>query len=310
VVGTYSIDDVPGATSYTWTYSGSGVTLLPSGTSVELTFGASATSGNLNVITVGDCASAPQSFPITVQPLPVAPVISGLVQVCEGSEQAYSIVEVLGEEYAWAWPAGWSGPTSGASVAATIGSTGGTVSVTATNACGAGPSGTQEMVVDPAPVVSFEAFPLICISTPEFTFTGGSPAGGVYTFNGVPATSFNPIVGIGSYTIIYTFTDVTGCSGSAEQVLEVDACAGIIELEPGLVRVYPNPVNGGNLYIEAPEAGDLLLHDATGRVVTRARYTSVGGRHTMDVSNLKAGAYVVSFLTSAGTGSRIPVVLW
>lgn len=310
VDGTYSIDDVPGAVSYTWTYTGTGVTLAPSGTSVVLSFDASATSGNLNVISVGDCSSAPQSFPITVQPLPVTPVVSGLAQVCEGSVQTYSVVEVPGEEYEWTWPAGWEGATTGASIAATTGTDGGTLTVTATNACGAGPVATLDVVVDPAPEVGLEAFPLICISTPEFPFTGGSPAGGVYTFNGVPATSFNPIVGIGSYTIVYTFTDTTGCVASAEQVLEVDACAGIVELEAGLVRAYPNPVNGGNLYVEAPEEGDLFLHDATGRVVAKAWYASVGGRHTMYVGNLKPGTYVISFLTRNGTGSRIPVVLW
>jgi hypothetical protein len=309
VVGTYSIEDVPGAGAYTWNYSGTGVTLLPSGTSVELTFGASATSGNLNVVAIGECASAPQSFPITVQPLPAQPVITGPVQVCEGSSQTYLVGAVAGEEHAWTWPAGWAGPTEGASLTATVGAAGGIISVTSTNACGAGPAGTLEVTVDPAPVVTLEAFPLICISTPAFPFTGGSPAGGVYTFNGVPATSFNPIVGLGSYTIQYTYTDAAGCSAAAEQTLVVDACAGIIELEAGLVRVYPNPVNGTHLNIEAPEAGDVLLHDVTGRVVARTWYAAGGSPISWDVSNRSPGTYVISFLNRKGSGSRIPVII-
>jgi len=310
VVENYTIDDVPGAVSYSWTFIGTGVTVVPAGTSAVLTFDASATSGVLNVSSVGDCASAPQSFPITVQPLPTVPLITGPLQVCEGSSQTYSVVEVGGEDYSWTWPAGWGGADTGASVIVTVGPDGGTLTVVAANACGAGPSAAQSIVVDPAPEVTFDAFPLICISTQTFPLTGGSPEGGIYTFNGVPATSFNPIVGIGSYTIIYTYTDVNGCFAAAQQELVVDACAGINELEPGSVRVHPNPVNGTYLYVEAPEPGDLFLHDATGRVVFKGWHPGTSGPYSMELGNQAPGTYVLSFISRRGASSRTPVIVW
>lgn len=308
-VESYTIAAVPGVNSYAWAYSGAGVALIENGTSVQLTFGTAATSGVLSVSTVGDCASAPQNFPITVQLIPGAPVVSGPALVCEGSLQSYSVPQVTGATSTWTWPAGWSGPVSGATVAVTAGATGGSVSVISTNSCGSGPAGTLDIVVDPAPEVGLEGFPLICTSTPEFQLTGGSPAGGVYTFNGVPVSSFNPIVGVGSYTIVYTYGDTNGCSASAQQELVVDACAGIVELEAGSVRVYPNPASGSYLNIQAPEPGDLLLHDATGRVVAKAWYAATGTPQVLDISGQAPGSYILSFVTRQGAGRRVPVIL-
>ncbi|MCX6285278.1 MAG: T9SS type A sorting domain-containing protein [Bacteroidetes bacterium] len=63
----YSIMAVPGATSYIWSYTGTGITINPSGlTAVSINFAANATSGNLAVYAANSCGNgaASPSFPV------------------------------------------------------------------------------------------------------------------------------------------------------------------------------------------------------------------------------------------------------
>jgi hypothetical protein len=58
--------------------------------------------------------------------------------------------------------------------------------------------------------------------------TGGLPAGGTYSGEGVVNNgdgtfSFDPSVGAGAYTITYTFEEGSGCSDTAEGIIEVTA---------------------------------------------------------------------------------------
>src|ERR1044072_4906572 len=69
----YSVSNVdPTTTSYSWSYTGTGVTFSGTGSAITLTFTASATGGDLSVTafnTDGSSTSAP--FTITVNPSPV-----------------------------------------------------------------------------------------------------------------------------------------------------------------------------------------------------------------------------------------------
>jgi hypothetical protein len=68
----YSIVPDPKAVSYTWNYTGTGVTISGSGTSVNLDFSSNAFSGTLEVIAYSKCGapSSTLSIPISVHPLP------------------------------------------------------------------------------------------------------------------------------------------------------------------------------------------------------------------------------------------------
>jgi hypothetical protein len=71
----FSVAPVSNATSYTWNYSGTGVTISNGNTnSVTLQFAANASSGNLSVVGINYCGTGAPStnFPITVNVLPVA----------------------------------------------------------------------------------------------------------------------------------------------------------------------------------------------------------------------------------------------
>lgn len=82
---------------------------------------------------------------------------------------------------------------------------------------------TSQITVNDIPAVSLNPFASVCVSAAPFALTGGSPAGGTYSGNGVSGGQFDPAVaGPGTHTITYTFTNTqTGCAGTATQNIVV-----------------------------------------------------------------------------------------
>ncbi|MBK7149738.1 MAG: hypothetical protein IPH78_13210, partial [Bacteroidetes bacterium] len=148
---TFSVAAVAGATSYTWTlpagWSGSSTT-----NSITATVG---TSGGTISVTAnnGPCSSTPQTRPISVITVPAQPgTISGLTPVCAGTLSSYAVTFVSGFTYNWTLPAGWSGSSTGNGITATVGTAGGTVSVSAVNGCGNSTPSTLAVTVNQTPV--------------------------------------------------------------------------------------------------------------------------------------------------------------
>ncbi|MEZ5083177.1 MAG: T9SS type A sorting domain-containing protein [Bacteroidales bacterium] len=109
-------------------------------------------------------------------------------------------------------------------------------------------------------------------STPPFQLTGGTPAGGTYSGNGVSGGMFDPsAAGIGEHTITYTYTDPNFCTNTATALLTVTEFTDIKELaEKEEIFVYPNPNNGRfSLQINKEINGnlDLKVINAMGKIV-------------------------------------------
>lgn len=101
----YSVPTTTNATSYTWSYSGTGATLLTTLNSVSINFTANATSGNLSVYGVNSCGNGTVSaiYPLTINSLPVItnqPVPSQIV--CEGNAASLNIV-ASGDGLSYQW---------------------------------------------------------------------------------------------------------------------------------------------------------------------------------------------------------------
>ena len=134
---TYSISPVSGATDYSWALP---VNWTGSSTTTSITTTALTTGGTVWVFANSACGTSPgRTLPVTVSSVPSQPgAISGNSSVCQGSSQTYSISSVSGATfYTWTLPSGWSGSSTTTSITATPGSSGGTISVTANNSCGA-----------------------------------------------------------------------------------------------------------------------------------------------------------------------------
>jgi PKD repeat protein len=137
----YSIAPVNAATGYNWTAPANAAIVSGQGTtSVTVNFGASFTSGSMQVTASNVCGSGPARN-LNVRSVPPRPgVISGPAGVCANQQGVvYSIANVAGATaYNWVVPAG-SVITSGqnsTSVTVNFGTAGGTVKVRAGNACG------------------------------------------------------------------------------------------------------------------------------------------------------------------------------
>ncbi|MDB4286219.1 T9SS type A sorting domain-containing protein [bacterium] len=84
-------------------------------------------------------------------------------------------------------------------------------------------STSYSVTVNPLPVVGLAAIGTYCSANAPFTLTQGSPAGGVYSGNGVMSNVFDPsAAGAGVHNIIYSFTDGNGCTETASRTVSVN----------------------------------------------------------------------------------------
>ena len=98
-----------------------------------------------------------------------------------------------------------------------------TITYTYTDVNGCTDSCTQNISVLNSPNVTFDPLSNVCDNTQAFTLTGGLPDGGTYSGDGTDNGIFDPeISGPGTYTITYTYTDMTtSCSDTITQNISV-----------------------------------------------------------------------------------------
>jgi hypothetical protein len=147
----------------------------------------------------------------------------------------------------------------------------------------------------------------VCADDADVVLTG-TPAGGSFTGTSVTGTLFDPSVGAGTYSIIYTFTDVNGCTGSDSTIsITVSPCVGIEENNGAAFTLFPNP-SGGVLNINLTQEGSTVeVYDVLGNVVTSQKYTNAGTVQ-VNLAGQSEGVYFVR-VTVGTTQSVQKVVL-
>jgi hypothetical protein len=136
--------------------------------------------------------------------------ITGSTSACASGLQTYSVAAVTGAtSYTWTLPAGWTGTSSGNSITATAGTTGGTISVTAINACGSSSVQSLAVSVSPGPSATITAAgPTIFCQGNSVTLNATTGSGYTYQWqlNGtnLPGATSNAYSAAqaGSYTVI------------------------------------------------------------------------------------------------------------
>lgn len=222
----YAVDTVTGATSYTWTVSGTGWSGSSTTDSVSLLAGSGV--ATVSVTANNSCSpSTAYTFTITPSPLPVEVISPATPPVCISAATAGFSAASIGSPTSFSWTvlgSGWSGSSTTSFLTATLGTGTGTIIVNGTNGCGTGPNDTLLVIPSsgPAtPTVIHVSSPLCSSSTATFSTPAVSYAiGYAWTIIGTgwsgSSTTDTIIVttGTGTGTIIVNVTDACGTSGN------------------------------------------------------------------------------------------------
>jgi len=124
---------------------------------------------------------------------------------------------------------------------ATAGSGPHSVTYSFTNTNGCFNSNSQNVTVNPTPVVSYTGFGNVCVDQPAQPLTG-TPVGGVFSGTGVSGNAFYPtIAGVGTFPVTYTYTDGNGCDDFLTANFNVHDIP-VVTLNPSSVQVCPGDV--------------------------------------------------------------------
>ena len=202
--------------------------------------------------TVGGCTSSAASGNANPIATPSVPVVT-VANNC-GS----STLTATGTNLVW---------STGETTSAITVVSGGTYFVT--QSVGGCSSASSSAIAAPltVPAVSHNPLPNVCVNNTPFALSGGTPAGGVYSGNGVSGGIFDPaLAGVGSWFLNYTYTATNGCSNSASTSILVDACASIDE-QTIVIGVSPNPTSGSVQLKSNTQLDSYSIYDYAGRLV-------------------------------------------
>jgi len=253
------------------------------------------TAGNYSVSqTVAGCSSAPGSITAAPLTIPTAPVVNVIDSCGISLLSANTSGTVL-------WSTGATTPSIYASA--------GTYTLTQT--VGGCTSPIQTAIATPfvGPAVTFTPLADVCINTPAFSLSGGSPAGGTYSGTGVTANQFDPsVAGYGTITITYSYTDGNGCADQSQQTIVV-GCAGIEDLAASNALIYPNPTNGIFTISTASEViSSVSIYDGAGKLVAIMNNDKLTNEMNIDLSSFARGVYSLE-LQSEKSIARNRVIL-
>lgn len=150
--------------------------------------------------------------------------------------------------------------------------------------------------------VTVNALPSVSLSVPvtdlcvneSAIMLNGSPAGGTYAGSGISGSSFNPsLIGPGTFTLTYTYTDGNSCSNSDQKTITVSLCTGINELDAETFSTYPNPTTSSFTIVYGNSSDKLKLEvfDAIGKLVIAQTELTSGS--TISLEEFAKGIYHV-----------------
>jgi hypothetical protein len=102
--------------------------------------------------------------------------------------------------------------------------------------------------------------------------------------------------------LVLAFRAYNGGTVSFDQISVVQTTLGVKQESISGLNMYPNPVKNGNLYItsNSSEAKSVEIYDILGKQVLNAKVSN----NTVNVSNLKGGAYIVKINEEDKTATR------
>jgi len=241
---TYSVTNVTGVT-YTWSFpSGWSVTAGQGTSSVTVT--PSATAGTISVTPSTGCGNGTaQTLSATPEAAVAQPsAITGNASPCAGISEIYSVTNVAGITYTWAFPAGWvitAGQNTN-SVTVTASATAGIVTVTPSNTCGNGTPQTLSLTPFATPLQPVISGSLAPCQGSTVTYTLSSVTSETYIWSVPGDWTINSGQGTASLTVV-----VGSVSGNVS-VIPSNACGtgttGSVSVIVSSAPAQPSAVSG------------------------------------------------------------------
>lgn len=320
---TYSIIEIPGATSYSWSVpEGAVINSGQNTTSINVTL--DSISGSISVLAGNDCGNSnPGVVEVTVEKTPDAPVlISGPDTTCLEAGVIYSIEEVPGAtSYSWTVPEGVTITTvlPTTSINVLWGTEPGDISVVAQNSCGVSNPAVKSVAIERVPgdpdVITGED--TVCV-TQTYTYSIESIAG-ADSYSWTLPQGANIISGSGTESIQVQFTaeaqsgnfTVLGQNncGDGNSVLMgvfVKTCAGIHDQDLNAsISVFPNPTTGMvNVLVNGVEKQlDMSVLNVHGQTILSETWNQIlsGSSRQIDMTGFAKGVYYIRFTNNSKT---------
>lgn len=278
--------------------SGESATLTTSGTATSYAWSTTETTSsivvtptaNTSYTVTGSIGSCSVDAIATVQVNSAPTIAVNSATICAGNS---ATLTATGTSTSFAWSTGEI--TASIVVTPTISPV--TFSVSGSNGCSINASAIATVVVNALPNVALTLAPDIhCVTVNTVTLVGGSPSGGTYSGSGVTGGVFSPsTVGVGTYTIMYSYTDGNNCSAVASDIMTVSACTGIQALNADVVSIYPNP-SSGLVVVKTPLLNaQVNVFDINGKKVYTQITTSFETQ--IDLSHLANGVYQLNIVS-------------
>ena len=159
------------------------------------------------------------------------------------------------------------------------------------------------LAINPLPNVSVASFTpdTLCDNGSPIALPAGVPGGGVYSGIGVSGGNFDPsAAGVGTYPIIYTYTDSNICLNSDTTIVTVKLCVGISETSNDFgILIYPNP-NTGKFTVEKPrnmnKEVQVKLLDATSKLIIDETIPIGKQKLKMDITHYSKDIYYLQLM--------------
>ncbi len=241
------------------------------------------TSGGAYTLTVADANGciASANVNVTENPLPVLNIAS-TVSFCASSS---AILDAGAGFSAYSWSNGTATQTN------TV-TSGGTYSVTVTNANGCANSAPITVTENPLPILT--ATSTGNDGTIDLTVASGTP-GFTYLWDNGAGTNQDP-TGLASNTYSVTVTDAAGCTSTLS--ITIQNTVGTNELAKAF-HVFPNPTSGV-FNIQTNQAFDVttgVIYDNLGRIVQEIDFNGMQNI-SIDLSNYEPGIYALVMLVN------------
>ena len=281
----YSVASIANATSYTWSYSGTGFTCASGCTTNSITanFSASATSGNLTVYGNNTCGSgtASANFVITINQ-PTVTANATATTVCAGTTVTLTGIGTA-TSYSWS-----GGVTDGIGF---MPSSTTTYTVTGTDGNSCTNTATKTITVNQLPAVTGNATATTICAGTTITLTGSGTATSYSWSGGITnGIGFAPS-STATYTV--TGTDGNGCTNTDSKTITVKSTPTV-----SMSSILNASCNGTN-------DGSAIANASGG--TSPYSYSWNNGQTTSSATNLIAGSYTI-IVTGANSCSQTATV--